>query len=192
MQIPLFPLGNVVLPGGLLPLRLFERRYIDMITQCLKDNTGFGVCLIESGLEAGKPAKPYPIGCTVSIVDFDQGDDGLLHISAQGRQEFRLLKHSVAEDELLVGEVELFSQNASLAPSTDIESLAQKLDLILDFVEPNIRFTERSLDNPDWVCYRLLELLPLSPASRYELLNLEQNTERVKALAALRIELARR
>jgi len=175
-----------------MPLRLFERRYIDMLTSCLKDGTGFGVCLIESGLDAGQPANPYPIGCSVRIVDFDQGDDGLLHISIQGGREFKLLNHVVDDSELLVGEVEFFDQDAPLQRSDSIDSLSEKLDLILDFVEPNSRFAERKMDDPDWVCYRLLELLPLAPQSRYELLKLQQNSDRVDALAALRIELARR
>lgn len=175
-----------------MPLRLFERRYIDMLTSCLKNNTGFGVCLIESGLDAGVPAKPYPIGCSVRIVDFDQGEDGLLHISIKGDREFTLETHSTDSSDLLVGEVEFFDQDEPLASSDRIESLADKLGLILDFVEPNIRFEERKLDDPDWVCYRLLELLPLAPQSRFELLNLQQNGARVDALAALRIELARR
>lgn len=175
-----------------MPLRLFERRYIDMLTNCLKNNTGFGVCLIESGRDAGAPAKPYPIGCSVRIVDFDQGEDGLLHIVIEGDREFILLTHSIDSNDLLVGEVEFFDQGEPLANSDQIASLSDKLDLILDFVEPNIRIEERKLDDPDWVCYRLLELLPLAPQSRFELLDLQHNSARVDALAALRIELARR
>ncbi len=175
-----------------MPLRLFERRYIDMLTRCLKNNTGFGVCLIESGLDAGAPAKPYPIGCSVRIVDFDQGPDGLLHISIEGDREFRVLTHTIDDNELVVGEVEFFDQCAPLESSDAIDSLSEKLVLILDFVEPNIRFAERKVNEPDWVCYRLLELLPLAPQSRFELLDLQQNSVRVDALAALRIELARR
>ncbi len=163
-----------------------------MITQCLKNNTGFGVCLIESGLDAGIPAKPYPIGCSVRIVDFDQGTDGLLHISIQGEREFKLLTYAPDDNELLTGEVEYFDQSEPLQNSDEIDSLSEKLELILDFVEPNTRFAQRQLDEPDWVCYRLLELLPLAPQSRFELLNLQQNSARADALAALRIELARR
>jgi len=73
MQIPLFPLSTVVLPGGQLPLRLFEPRYIDMVKNCFKTGTGFGVCLIKDGADAGQPAQPYPQGTLVAIVDFDQG-----------------------------------------------------------------------------------------------------------------------
>lgn len=175
-----------------MPLRLFERRYIDMLTRCLKDGTGFGVCLIQSGLDAGVPVTPYPIGCSVRIVDFDQGSDGLLHITIEGIQEFELLSYAADSSELLVGEVEFFDQDSPLEGSDAIDLLSDKLDLILDFVEPNIRFVERKLDDSDWVCYRLLELLPLAPQSRFELLNLRDNTARMDALAALRIELARR
>ena len=62
-----------------------------MISSCLKLETVFGVCLIESGLEVGVSAKPYPVGCSVRIIDFDQGDDGLLLITVQGEEEFRLI-----------------------------------------------------------------------------------------------------
>jgi len=82
MQLPLFPLSSVVMPGGLMPLRLFERRYIDMVKDCFRNGTGFGICLLKSGREAGAISEPYPLGTRVSIIDFDQGSDGLLHITA--------------------------------------------------------------------------------------------------------------
>jgi len=94
MRLPLFPLSTVVLPDGLLPLRLFERRYIDMVKDCFKNDTGFGVCLIQEGKESGPVAKPYPMGTRVAIVDFDQGSDGLLHITAKGIEEFNVLTYS--------------------------------------------------------------------------------------------------
>ena len=81
MQLPLFPLSSIVMPDGLMPLRLFERRYIDMVKNCFKTDTGFGVCLIKEGNEAGEPSTPYPIGTLATIIDFDQGSDGLLHIT---------------------------------------------------------------------------------------------------------------
>ena len=81
MQLPLFPLSSIVMPDGLMPLRLFERRYIDMVKNCFKTDTGFGVCLIKEGNEAGEPSTPYPIGTLATIIDFDQGSDGLLPVS---------------------------------------------------------------------------------------------------------------
>ena len=85
MRLPLFPLSSVVLPDGIMKLRLFERRYIDMVKEpASATGTGFGVCLIKSGNEAGVPSEPYPLGTEVELVDFDQGEDGLLHIVTRG------------------------------------------------------------------------------------------------------------
>lgn len=190
-SLPLFPLTGIVLPGGLMPLRLFERRYIDMVSRCLKQESGFGICLIESGLEAGVPAKPYAVGCRANIIDFDQGEDGLLHITAQGDQEFRVNTFAADESELLIGDVTYFSQTDEPHSQDILPELATKLGLILDYVEPNINYPERKLDDADWVCYRLLELLPLAPQARFELLRMESNAHRMRGLAALRIELGR-
>jgi len=109
MQLPLFPLSGVVMPGGLMPLRIFEQRYIDMVKNCFKTDTGFGVCLIKEGSETGKPSVPYPVGTLARIVDFDQGPDGLLHITAKGESEFRVLTYAANEANLLVAEVKFIS-----------------------------------------------------------------------------------
>jgi len=188
MQIPLFPLSTIILPGGQLPLRLFEPRYIDMVKNCFKTSTGFGVCLIKGGSEAGRPAQPYPHGTLVSIVDFDQGRDGLLHITTEGQQEFNLLTYAANADDLLIGEVQLLEQSAPTEMNAEYKKLAQKLAILLQYVEPNISYDEKQLDNADWVCNRLLELLPLSGASKYELLQLSDNTARLNALSGLQIE----
>lgn len=188
MQIPLFPLSTVVLPGGQLPLRLFEPRYIDMVKNCFKTNTGFGVCLIKDGSEAGQPAQPYPHGTLVSIVDFDQGPDGLLHICAEGQQEFNLVTFTANADNLLIGEVQMYEQAAPVEMNAEYKNLADKLAILLQYVEPNIVYADKQLDNADWVCNRLLELLPLTAASKFELLQLQDNTSRLNALAGLQIE----
>jgi len=188
MQIPLFPLSTVVLPGGLLPLRLFEPRYIDMVKNCFKSNTGFGVCLIKDGQDAGAPALPYSIGTLVNIVDFDQGPDGLLHITAQGEKEFSLSSHSVNSDNLLIGEVELHEPFEPTPMTPEYKDLANKLSVILQFAEPNVVYKEKHLDDADWVCNRLLELLPLSSPSKFEMLQLMDGKSRLNALSNLQIE----
>lgn len=189
MQLPLFPLSSIVMPGGIMKLRLFERRYIDMVTNCFRTQTGFGICLIKDGNEAGAPSLPYPLGTRVSIVDFDQGDDGLLHITTQGDVEFELLTYAPDDSQLLIGEVAELPAQAPVPMSPEIEQLASKLDLILTYVEPEITFSQKRLDDPDWVCHRLLELLPLAPEAKYELLQLQNNRERLAALAAFKIEI---
>ena len=192
MELPLFPLSGIVMPEGLMPLRLFERRYIDMVTGCLRNGTGFGVCLIRDGREAGRPAEPYPLGTQVEIVDFDQGADGLLNIVAKGVREFRLLTYAPNDSQLLIGEVEPREPGPATPMEPDFETLARKLDLILRYVEPDIAYPDRRLDDADWVCHRLLELLPLTPPAKFELLQMESNRERLETLAGLQIEIADR
>lgn len=188
MEIPLFPLSTIVLPGGQLPLRLFEPRYIDMVKNCFKTDTGFGVCLIQDGREAGAIAEPYPQGTLVKIIDFDQGPDGLLHITAEGQQEFNLLTYAANSDNLLVGEVQLLEPSEPTAMNESYSELSEKLAVILEYVEPSIKYEQKQMDNPDWICNRLLELLPLSAASKFELLQLPDTRSRLDALVGLQIE----
>lgn len=188
MEIPLFPLSTVVLPGGKLPLRLFEPRYIDMVKNCFKDESGFGVCLIRDGSEAGMPAQPYPQGTLVTLIDFDQGPDGLLHITAQGQQEFSLLTYAANDDDLLVGQVQMLEPSDAPEMTSEYRELSRKLAIILQYVEPNILYEEKHLEDTDWVCNRLLELLPIAAPAKFELLQLPSTTARLDALADLQIE----
>ncbi len=190
MQLPLFPLSSIVMPGGLMPLRLFEPRYIDMVKNCFKTDTGFGVCLIKEGNEAGEPSVPYPIGTLANIVDFDQGTDGLLHITARGEQEFRVLTYAANDAKLLLAEIELIPERPPTPMDEKVEALALKLELILQYLEPDVRFEKQKLDDPDWICYRLLELLPLTREAKFDLLQMPSNTERLDSLTALQIEIA--
>ncbi len=91
VEIPLFPLGTVLFPGGPLPLRIFETRYVDLVSRCLRDGSGFGAVLIREGMEAGGPALTYDVGTYARIVDFSQQPDGLLGIRATGERRFRIL-----------------------------------------------------------------------------------------------------
>lgn len=192
MQLPLFPLSSIVLPGGLMPLRLFERRYIDMVKDCFRNDSGFGICLIKRGREAGEVTEPYPMGTRVSIIDFDQGSDGLLHITARGEQEFRILSYASSDSGLLIGEVEPLPVKLVTPMLPEYELLAQKLDLILSYLDTDIRFEEKHLDDADWVSHRLLEVLPLTSEAKFELLQMESNRERLEALSSLQIEIAER
>lgn len=171
-----------------MPLRLFEQRYIDMVKNCFKTNTGFGVCLIKDGADAGQPAEPYPLGTMVSIVDFDQGPDGLLHITTEGQQEFSLLSYTTNDDNLLIGQVQMREPFSLTQMNAEYKKLAQKLAILLQYVEPNIKYVGKQMDNADWVCNRLIELLPLSAESKFELLQLPDSKSRLNALAGLQIE----
>lgn len=189
-ELPLFPLSSIVMPGGHLPLRLFERRYLDMVSACFRDGSGFGVCLLKSGHEASGHSEPYARGTTVSIIDFDQGNDGLLHITGRGEQEFILESFRQQEDGLFVGKVVYLDPAPATTMTPEFEALARKLEIILSYVEPNIQYPDKHLHDADWVCHRLLELLPMAPPSKMELLELTSNEERLTALASMRIEIS--
>ncbi|NIV18523.1 MAG: peptidase S16, partial [Woeseiaceae bacterium] len=113
MRVPLFPLRTVLYPGGPLPLRIFEPRYIDMVSKCIASDSPFGVLLIKSGTETG-PATTYDIGTLARIIDWYQGSDGLLGITAIGEQRFRLKASSREPDGLAIGEVEIFPTESRL------------------------------------------------------------------------------
>src|SRR5688572_21135614 len=103
--IALFPLRTVLFPGGPLPLRIFETRYIDMVRRCLREESPFGVLLIRDGDEAGDVASTATVGCTARIVDFEILPDGLLGISCVGVRKFRVERVWRAPDGLNLGEV---------------------------------------------------------------------------------------
>ena len=98
-EIPLFPLGTVLFPGGPLPLRIFEARYIDLVRRCMRENSGFGVVLLTDGPEAGDgPTATSDVGTYARIVDFSGQPDGLLGIEARGERRFRILSRRRARD----------------------------------------------------------------------------------------------
>ena len=88
-DLAIFPLNTVLFPGGLLPLRIFEQRYMEMAKACLKNDEHFGICLIRSGREVGAPAVPESIGSTAKIVEWDMQQLGVLSVKVQGGQRFR-------------------------------------------------------------------------------------------------------
>src|SRR5918995_6119962 len=94
-EIHIFPLNTVLFPGGLLPLKIFEQRYIEMTKACLRDNRPFGVCLIREGREVGDPAVPETIGCLATIEKWDMPQLGLFQLVARGSERFRLLDTTV-------------------------------------------------------------------------------------------------
>lgn len=85
-SLPLFPLHGVLVPGAALDLRIFERRYLDMVGECGRNGSGFGVCLILEGNEAGAPATPVAFGTEAVIEDFGNTPEGLLSLRVRGRR----------------------------------------------------------------------------------------------------------
>jgi hypothetical protein len=111
-NLPLFPLGAVLFPGGSLPLRIFETRYMDMAKACLREGAPFGVCLIREGREVGAPATPFDVGTLATIEAWDMQQLGMLQIVARGGQRFRILERRVQPDGLLRASVEILADDA--------------------------------------------------------------------------------
>ncbi len=191
MRLPLFPLSSVLLPGGRMPLRLFEPRYLDMVSRCLRVGEGFGVCLIESGGEVGEPAQPHAIGTLAYIADWDQGADGLLQIIAEGAQRYRLLHSQAQPDNLLVGEVELLAAPQPQPLQARHGGLATLLEQLLEQLVDAIHYPVAQFDDAEWVSGRLAELLPVDAGLRQRWLELDDANTRLDDIARSLAEMAR-
>ena len=183
-EIPIFPLQTVLHPGGPLSLRIFEPRYLDMVSRCLKDEVGFGVCLIREGSETG-PAKVHETGTLARIKDWSQGQDGLLHILAWGEGRFRIQSQRRQADGLNLGAVEWLPDEPRAEVPDARRELAELLRQILQQVEGPYLGVETHYADAGWVGYRLAELLPLSLPQRQYLLELNDPVKRLEILSTL-------
>ncbi|MEZ5459496.1 MAG: LON peptidase substrate-binding domain-containing protein [Steroidobacteraceae bacterium] len=184
-EIPLFPLNTVLFPGGPLPLRIFEPRYVDMVRHCMRSGSAFGVVLIRSGGEIGAVARTADIGTTARIVDFSQLPDGLLGISCLGEKRFRVLRRWRQEDGLNVGEVEWLPAAAPEPLQPEVQFLADLLKRVLPELGELYAQVPRHFDDADWVGARLAEILPLSLGDKQALLELDDAGARLARIAPL-------
>lgn len=161
MEIPLFPLNTVLSPGGPLPLRLFEPRYIDMISRCMKDDVPFGVLLIREGVEAGGSATTWLVGTLARVTDWYQGSDGLLGITAIGTERFRLLSATQRPDGLNVGEIAVIAPPPAMPVPAEHRNLPSILETVLDDLGRLYEDLDRRFDDAAWVAWRFVEILPI-------------------------------
>ena len=184
LDLPLFPLGTVLYPGGQLSLRIFEPRYLDMIRECTRTGGAFGVCLILKGQEAGEPALPAAIGTLAHVVDFSHREDGLLGILAEGGERFHVARTRVRSDGLVRGDVEPWPAEPRQTVPVEFALLQTILERLIENLAPQWRHASRDLyDDAGWLGFRLAELLPLQLDEQQRLLEL---TDPVRRLAELR------
>ena len=170
--IPLFPLGTILFPGGLLPLKLFEQRYLEMGKACLRDELPFGVCGIKQGAEVGAPATPFEVGCIAKIIHWDMPHLGILQIVAQGRERFRVLDHRSQTDGLLIGEVETIAHDEPHNIAAEFAACVDVLRAIIEGVGAQHFLEPLQFDDGAWVGNRLAEVLPLPLPTKQRLLEL--------------------
>jgi Lon protease-like protein len=187
-ELPLFPLKTVLFPGGVLPLRIFETRYLDMVSACLRSDGGFGVVTLHEGREAGgQPTSIHPIGTLARIVDFDQLEDGLLGITCLGVQRLRVIGHRVQPDQLLLGQVTWLPDDPALPLLPSHEPLARILRDLLQNEElaSYRRFLAPNWEDAAWIGNRLAEILPLPLHVRQTLLEMSEPQQRLDTLLAI-------
>ncbi len=169
LRIPIFPLNTVLFPGGVLPLKIFEQRYLDMTKACVRDGTPFGVCLINDGQEVGA-AFPAEVGCIARIEQWDMPQLGIFNLVTRGHERFRLLNTDTAPNGLLLGEVAPIEPEPKPKIDARHERCVEILKQLVErfgaehFPEPH------DYDDASWVSYRLAEILPIDRFEKQRML----------------------
>lgn len=184
-EIALFPLGTVLFPGGLLPLRIFETRYVDMVSRCMRQNETFGVVLINAGSETSSQVETAAMGTSARIIDFQTLEDGLLGLLCRGETRFQIGQRNQRSDGLNLAEVEWMPDPTGIAIDPKYDTLVQVLREALSRLSNLSQFIELHYDDATWVSYRLAELMPLPVNLQQKLLQIQDPNERLELLAPL-------
>ncbi len=186
-ELPLFPLRTVLFPGGVMPLRVFEPRYVDMVSRCMREGIGFGIVLIRSGAEARvsrEDAQPeiFSIGTEAQIIDFNQAENGMLGIVSRGMRKFVVHDTTEAANHLLMGRVEFLPDEPAGELLDEHEPLVSVLRELTEHpMVQRLKLTV-NFDEARSVSFRLAELLPIEPEIKQALLQLQWPRERLAEL----------
>ena len=182
MEIPLFPLNTLLFPGGVLPLKIFEQRYLDMAAACMKEKQSFGICLIATGKEVGGVAEPHAVGTLAEIADWEMEQLGILMVTVRGGKRFRIVEKSADREHLLHATVEIIADNGPLPLPPERQRLLPLLRRVASDIGP-ARFPEpHRYDDAEWVGYRITEILPVQNLAKQKLLELEDPISRLEIL----------
>ena len=182
-DLPIFPLRTILFPDSKLPLRIFEPRYIDMVSRCMREDSEFGIILSRESTDP-KMFETYDTGTLAKIIDWDQGEDGLLGITTIGTQKFRLKGLNKQEDGLNIGAIERIEREGDYKPTKEFKHLVELLQAILDDV--NIYGDdEKNFDSAAWISYRFAEILPLRIEDKQKCLEIDDPIIRLNFLEPL-------
>ena len=182
IDIPLFPLNTVLFPDGVLSLKVFETRYLDMAAACLKDGSPFGVCLIASGQEVGAAALPHTIGTLAQITQADMEQQGILLLTVRGGRRFRIVSQATRPDGLLRAQVELLAETPPQTVPAAQQGLLPLLRKIAIDLGPEKMPEPHRFDDAAWVGYRLSEVVPVQALAKQKLLELDDPLSRLEIL----------
>lgn len=187
LDVPLFPLNTVLFPGGFLPLRIFEPRYLEMVSACMQQNMPFGVALIRDGKEVGQPADTFDTGTLAMIVDFDKARDGMLMIACIGSDRFRIVERRVEPNRLQRVTAEVLGEPEDRVLPEEHRPLAGFLRAVVNQPGMSRRIAPPDIDynSPREIGYRLAEMLPVGLAEQQRLLELDDPLTRLDLIAGL-------
>ena len=182
-DLPIFPLRTILFPDSKLPLRIFEPRYIDMVSRSMREDSEFGIILSRESTDP-KMFETYDTGTLAKIIDWDQGVDGLLGITTIGTQKFRLKDLNKQEDGLNIGTIERIEREGDYKPTKEFRHLVELLQAILDDV--NIYGDdEKNFESAAWISYRFAEILPLRIEDKQKCLEIDDPIIRLNFLEPL-------
>ena len=180
--LPLFPLNTILFPGGVLALKVFEQRYMDMAKRCLQDQSLFGVCLIKEGAEVAAPVVPHSVGTLARIDTWDMQQLGVLHVRAIGLQRFQILDYQTEADGLLLAQaLKLPPEPASPLPA-EHAPCAAVLKHIMTHVGATKFEPPFGFDDGVWVGYRLAEIMPIKSSAKQSMLEMNDTQIRLDVL----------
>jgi Lon protease-like protein len=201
LEISLFPMQTVLFPGGYLPLRIFEVRYLDMMSRCQQAQTPFGVVSLTGGGQvrgrqavlldgAGLAPEAFQsLGTLAHINAFERPQPGLIQVRCSGGQRFRVLSSERLPHGLWVAKVALLADDPVVTVPADLTHLARALQLLLHKLEQGAAAADLPLQPPylwtdsTWLSNRWSELLPLAPAERQRFMQLDSPLLRLELVA---------
>ncbi|MEY3461416.1 MAG: hypothetical protein RLZZ03_1069 [Pseudomonadota bacterium] len=197
-DLPLFPLGSVLFPGGLLPLRIFEVRYLDMIGKCHKNGTPFGVVALTQGSEVRRPQADAPgdgfanevfesVGTLATITEFSAPQAGLMMVRCIGTQRFKIKRSEKLKHGLWVAEAEALPADVAVKVPSDLQSASDALVKLMDTLKERAIPPEQmpmlepyQFDDCGWVANRWSELLPIPVTLKQQLMALDNPLMRLE------------
>ena len=181
--VPIFPLRTILFPGSKLPLRIFEPRYLDMVSHCMRSNIEFGIVLSRKVPQPGM-LETYAAGTLATIIDWNQGDDGLLGITTLGTNKFELLSMTKQEDGLNIGEIRIVEKEEDFKAPANFDNMISLLEAILEDVD---LYHERDnfFESASWVSFRFAEILPLKIEDKQKCLEFDDPILRLNFLEPL-------
>lgn len=185
MTLPLFPLNTVLFPGCVLDLQVFEARYLDMVSGCMRRGESFGVVGILEGSEVGEvPQRFAAQGCEALIRDFQQRPNGLLGLRIEGGRRFHVGKVVVQPDQLALAEVEWLAPCADAPLLTEHADLAALLAALAEHPLVAGLGMGGAVGSQQALANQLAYLLPLSVEQKLQLLTEDQPERRLERLQA--------